>query len=50
VLFINIYTTYVIESEEIEFCSVTHSATFPTAVTLIIISYHKQTGVCDSAN
>ena len=50
VLFINIYTTYLIESELVEYFPVTHSPTFPTAITLIIISYHKQTGVCDSAN
>ena len=50
VLFINIYTAFLIESEEIEYCPVTHSPTFPTAVNFIIISYHSQTDVCDSAN
>jgi len=38
------------ESEMAEYFPATHYQTNPTAVNLIIISYHRQTGVSDSAN
>ena len=50
VLFISIYTAYLRESEVAEYFPAIHCPRNPTAVNLIIISYHRQTGVCDSAN
>jgi hypothetical protein len=47
---INIYTGYVIENLVANFVPPPTLHHLTTAVTLIIISYPRQTGVCDGAN
>jgi len=49
ILFINIYTVYVIEPHVAKCFLINHSTKFPRALTGIIISNHKETGVCVNA-